>query len=84
VKLAPLTESLYYGDENLLRQMISNLLDNAVKFTPRGGSVNLQPYFIFRYRSIARRKISAIDAPVSCCLFFQGVCVLRQGFAKKL
>ncbi len=41
VYLPPLPESLCYGDEDLLRQMISNLLDNAVKYAPRDVSVSL-------------------------------------------
>jgi signal transduction histidine kinase len=30
------------GDENLMREAISNLVDNAIKFTPAGGEVRLE------------------------------------------
>lgn len=41
IEISNLPESLYHGDEDLMRQMILNLLDNAVKHTSPGGAVRL-------------------------------------------
>lgn len=41
VEMLQPAESPCYGDEELLKQMILNLLDNAVKYSTRGGIVTL-------------------------------------------
>ena len=41
IEVSELSEGPFQGDEDLLRQMVMNLLDNAVKYTPPRGKIEV-------------------------------------------
>ena len=41
VDIVTVPDALFYGDEDLLRRMVLNLFDNAIKYTPAEGTVTL-------------------------------------------
>jgi signal transduction histidine kinase len=55
IRVAPSPEIPYSGDEDLLRQLVLNVLQNAVQHTPAGGSVGLD----------VRREPGAVTVRVS-------------------
>ena len=42
LEVPPFPETPFRGDEGLLRQMVWNLLDNAIKHTPRHGKIRIE------------------------------------------
>ena len=49
-------DTAFRGDEDLLRRMVINLLDNAIKYTPDGGSVSVK-----LWREDGRIKLRVTD-----------------------
>ena len=52
------------GDDQRLAQVMTNLLGNAVKFTPEYGTVNLNTYFIGEQDGVCTVKIAVTDTGI--------------------
>jgi len=57
------TGQLYLGDPYRIRQMISNLLNNAIKFT-QNGTIQIEAYEVERKDNIAVLEFSLLDTGV--------------------
>ena len=53
-----------YGDDQRLAQVLTNLLGNAVKFTPEEGAISLNTYFLGEKDGFYEIKISVTDTGI--------------------
>ena len=55
---------MIFGDDQRLAQVITNLLGNAVKFTPKEGAIRLQTYFSGEEDGVCEIMISVTDTGI--------------------
>ena len=53
-----------YGDRQRLSQVFINLVNNAVKFTPEGGTIKLDARFVSEENEVCTLKIAVIDSGI--------------------
>ena len=52
------------GDDQLLAQVITNLLGNAIKFTPDGGSISIDTSFMGEEKNVSTVRIAITDTGI--------------------
>ena len=56
--------NILVGDDQRIAQIITNLLGNAIKFTPEGGSIRLDARFLEEKDSVCSIRISVADTGI--------------------
>ena len=55
---------ILFGDDQQLAQVITNLVGNAIKFTPEGGSIRIETGFLAEDEGVCTIKLSVIDTGI--------------------
>jgi signal transduction histidine kinase len=64
VQIDPAIPRILVGDDQRLAQVITNLIGNAVKFTPEQGSISLRAYFVKEENGICTIRVEVTDTGI--------------------